>query len=140
MQTVILVIHILASIALTAAVLLQRSEGGALGIGGGGGGAGLMSGRGATGTIVRTTMIIAGIFFVTSLVLTNMANRQAGDQRSDVERALGDDSETGSPAQEVLDLGTPLIEDPLSEGEADLPAPPEGDPLAEDTAEPAAPQ
>ncbi|MEM1106166.1 MAG: preprotein translocase subunit SecG [Pseudomonadota bacterium] len=88
MQNVILVVHILACIALTAVVLLQRSEGGALGIGGGGPGGGLMSGRGAAGALVRTTMIFAAVFFVTSLTLTTLAAR-TDDSLSDAERAAG---------------------------------------------------
>ncbi len=84
MQNVLLVIHILACIVMTAVIMLQKSEGGALGIGGGGGG-GLMTGRGAAGALVRVTMIVGAVFFVTSLGLTTMANRGL-DTRSDVER------------------------------------------------------
>lgn len=99
MQTVILVVHILASIALTAVVLLQRSEGGALGIGGGGPGGGLMSGRGAAGALARTTMIFAAVFFVTSLTLTTIAARSGGGGASVVD--------DGAPVQDggsVLDV------------------------------------
>ena len=63
MQNVILVIHILACLALIGLVLVQKSEGGGLGIGGGGANS-LLSARGAAGAIVRTTIIIGGIFFV----------------------------------------------------------------------------
>jgi len=65
MENVILVVHILACIGLIGVVLLQRSEGGGLGIGGGGGGGGggLMSGRGAASALTRTTMILAAVFF-----------------------------------------------------------------------------
>ena len=85
---VVLVLHILIAIALTGAVLLQRSEGGALGMGGGGAGGGLMSGRGAAGALVRTTMFLAIGFFATSLALTTIANRtQSG--RSAVESEAG---------------------------------------------------
>ncbi|HBJ39623.1 MAG TPA: preprotein translocase subunit SecG, partial [Hyphomonas sp.] len=72
MQNVILVVHILACLIVTGLVLIQKSEGGGLGIGGGGGGGAgsLMSGRGAAGALVRSTIMFAGIFFVTSLALT----------------------------------------------------------------------
>lgn len=140
MQNVILVIHILACVALTAVVLLQRSEGGALGIGGGGPGGGLMSGRGAAGALVRTTMIFAGVFFLTSLVLTTIAAR-GSDTRTDIERSL-EDEQGGAPAtaEDLLDPDAVLLPDlpapdPLAEGD-DAPAP--IDPLAEDTGEPAA--
>ena len=66
-QNIILTIHILACIALTVVILLQRSEGGALGIGGGGGGGGLMSGRAAINALVRTTMIFGAGFMLTTL-------------------------------------------------------------------------
>lgn len=58
MQNVILVIHILACLGMIGLVLVQKSEGGGLGIGGGGTNS-LMSGRGAAGALVRTTMILA---------------------------------------------------------------------------------
>ena len=57
---------------LVAVVLLQRSEGGALGIGGAGGG-GFFSSRGTANLLTRTTAILAGIFFLTSLALTILA-------------------------------------------------------------------
>ena len=87
MQTVILVIHIILGLALVGVVLMQRSEGGALGIGGGGGGGGLMSGRGAAGAMVRTTIIVGGLFIVTSLTLTTIAAR-TGDRTSIAEERV----------------------------------------------------
>ncbi len=71
MITVVLVVHIMVAIALIAVVLLQRSEGGALGIGGGGGG--FMTGRGAGNALTRTTAVLGALFFATSLTLTLMA-------------------------------------------------------------------
>ncbi len=73
MSAVILVIHLMVAIALVASVLLQRSEGGALGMGGGGGGGGFMSGRGAANALTRTTTILAVAFFATSITLTLLA-------------------------------------------------------------------
>ena len=71
MQSVLIVIQLFVSIAMIAVVLLQRSEGGALGIGGSGSGlGGLFSPRGAADTLTRTTAILAVMFFVTSLCLT----------------------------------------------------------------------
>lgn len=72
MATVVLVIHLMIALALVATVLLQRSEGGALGIGGGGGG-GMMTGRGAANLLTRTTAILAAAFFATSLLLSILA-------------------------------------------------------------------
>ena len=73
MQTVLIVIHLLIVIALIATVLLQRSEGGALGMGGGGAGS-FFSGRGQANALTRATAILATLFFATSLALTILAS------------------------------------------------------------------
>ena len=73
MTAVILTFHVLIVLGLIVMVLLQRSDGGALGIGGGGGGGGFMSGRGAANALTRTTSILAAIFFSTSLGLAILA-------------------------------------------------------------------
>ena len=75
MQTLLLVAELIIAIALICFVLLQRSEGGALGMGGGGGMGGLFSARGAADTLTRTTAILAFLFFVTCIVLNIMALR-----------------------------------------------------------------
>lgn len=75
MTTVVLVIHLMIAAALVGIVLVQKSEGGALGIGGGGGG--LMSGRGAANLLTRITGFLAAAFFGTSLLLAVMASRGA---------------------------------------------------------------
>ena len=77
MLTVLLVIHLIIAIALIAVVLLQRSEGGALGIGGGNAGS-LFSARGVGNTLTRATAILAVIFFITSIGLTLLASRTGG--------------------------------------------------------------
>lgn len=68
MTTVLLIIQILVAIGLVSVVLMQRSEGGALGIGGGGPG-GMMTGRGAANLLTRTTMILGAIFMANSIAL-----------------------------------------------------------------------
>src|SRR5208283_3682043 len=70
MQSVLIVIHLLVVIALVAVVLLQRSEGGALGIGGGGG---FMTGRGQANALSRATAILGALFFATSLIMSIIA-------------------------------------------------------------------
>jgi preprotein translocase subunit SecG len=71
MQAVLIIIHLFVAVALILVVLMQRSEGGALGIGGSGSGlGGLFSQRGAASTLTRTTAILGMVFFVTSLALT----------------------------------------------------------------------
>ena len=69
MQTVIIVVHLMLVLALIGVVLLQRSEGGGLGMGSGGG-AGFMSSRGTANLLTRTTAILAVGFFLTSLFLS----------------------------------------------------------------------
>lgn len=74
MIAVLLVVHIMVAVSLIGVVLLQRSEGGALGIGGGGGGGGgFMTGRGAGNALTKTTAVLAAMFFATSMALTIMA-------------------------------------------------------------------
>src|ERR1700688_2936049 len=74
MQHVIIVIHLMLVLALIGVVLLQRSEGGGGGLGiGGGGGGGFMSSRGTANVLTRATAILAGLFFVTSLMLSILA-------------------------------------------------------------------
>ncbi len=79
MQTIVIVIHLLIVLALVGVVLIQRSEGGGLGIGGG---SGFMTARGAANALTRTTAILAIGFFVTSLALGIMA--RYGEQPTDI--------------------------------------------------------
>ncbi|HEU4987649.1 MAG TPA: preprotein translocase subunit SecG [Rhizobiaceae bacterium] len=79
METVIIVIHLLIVIALVGVVLLQRSEGGGLGIGGG---SGFMTARGAANALTRTTAILAAAFFASSLALSLIA--RYGDRPIDI--------------------------------------------------------
>ncbi|MGE5535101.1 MAG: preprotein translocase subunit SecG [Acidobacteriota bacterium] len=70
MQQVVIVIHLMLVLALIGVVLLQRSEGGGLGIGSSGG---FMTSRGTANVLTRATAILAALFFVTSLVLSILA-------------------------------------------------------------------
>jgi preprotein translocase subunit SecG len=89
--TVLLIIHFMIALALIGVVLLQRSEGGALGIGGGGGG-GFMTGRGAANFLTRATAGLAAAFFFTSLVLTMIASQPT-------QRSILDPQQQGQPQQ-----------------------------------------
>lgn len=73
MQTILVSIELVIAVALIIFVLLQRSEGGALGMGGGGGMGGLFSPRGAADTLTRTTAILAALFFLTCVALNILA-------------------------------------------------------------------
>lgn len=90
METVIIVIHLMVVVALVGVVLLQRSEGGALGIGGGG----FMTARGAANALTRTTAILAAAFFATSIVLGILA--KINERPDDILRNL---PVTSQPAQ-----------------------------------------
>src|SRR5438552_6712134 len=70
MQTVVVVIHLMVVAAMIGVVLLQKSEGGGLGIGSTGG---FLSSRGTSNVLTRTTAFLAGTFFLTSLVLSILA-------------------------------------------------------------------
>src|ERR1700730_13366350 len=67
MQTVVIVVHLMIVAAMIATVLLQKSEGGGLGVGGG---AGFMSSRGTANLLTRTPAVLAVGFFLTSLFLS----------------------------------------------------------------------
>ena len=83
MQSLLLVVELFICVALIAVVLLQRSEGGALGMGGGGGSGlgGLFSPRGAADTLTRTTAILAVLFFLVCLGL-NLISMHGRKERS----------------------------------------------------------
>lgn len=76
MATVLLVIHLMVAAALVGVVLLQKSEGGALGIGGGGGG-GFLTGRGTANLLTRATAMLAAAFFATSISLSLLAKHNS---------------------------------------------------------------
>jgi preprotein translocase subunit SecG len=69
MYQVLLIIEVLVALALVITILLQKSEGGALGIGGGG----MMSARGVANLLTRATTVLAIIFIGLSLALTVVA-------------------------------------------------------------------
>src|SRR5712675_954110 len=75
MPTVVLAIHLMLAIALIGVILIQKSEGGGLGMGGGGM-SGFMTGRSTHNLLTRTTAILAGAFFLTSIALAIMAGHQ----------------------------------------------------------------
>ncbi len=106
MTTIILTIHLFLALTLVIAVLLQRSEGGALGIGGGGGG-GFMTGRAQANLLTRATAELAAAFMATSLTLAILASQDR------TPRSVLDQSVTpipSAPAQPVAPArpGAPL--------------------------------
>jgi preprotein translocase subunit SecG len=75
MTTILLIVHLIVCATMVGVILLQRSEGGALGIGGGGGG-GFMTGRSAGNALTKATAMLAVAFFATSMGLTLIAKQQ----------------------------------------------------------------
>jgi preprotein translocase subunit SecG len=73
MIVLLFVVHVVIAIALVGVVLLQKSEGGALGMGGGGM-SGFMTGRSTANLLTRTTAVLAALFFLTSIFLVMLSN------------------------------------------------------------------
>lgn len=115
MTAIILAIHTIIVLGLVAVVLLQRSEGGALGMGGGGGG--FMSGRGAANALTRSTTMLAALFFVSSMALALTADRGSAE-REVLQDITG--AEIGEPDDGELDQDDIL--DILGDGPAATPA------------------
>jgi preprotein translocase subunit SecG len=105
MQTVVIVVHLMIVIVLIGAVLLQKSEGGGLGMGGG---AGFMSSRGTANLLTRTTAVLAVGFFATSLLLSWLASL---DRKPT--------SIIGSPASQTQPGGATPVAPPTSGGVLD---------------------
>lgn len=125
LQTILLVAMILISIALSGVILLQKSEGGALGMGGGGGG-GFMTARGAANLLTRTTSVLATLFFLCAIGLTIAGNMERGS-RSVIDAdaigsiAIGDQPQ--GPAAPAEEPAAPARAAPsLDDLEASLPA------------------
>jgi len=95
MTTVVIVIHLMVVLAMIGLILLQRSEGGALGIGGGQGG--FMTGRSAGNVLSHTTAYLAIAFFVTSLGLAFIAKYES--RPADILERLPGTAATQAPAQ-----------------------------------------
>jgi len=102
METVVLIVHLLIALALVGVVLIQRSEGGALGIGGG---AGMMTGRGAANFLTRATAILAACFFATSIVLAIMGGAyKKPTSILDSQPAPAGESQPAQPGQPAVPL------------------------------------
>lgn len=160
MQAVLLTVHALIVLALIVVVLLQRSDGSALGLGGGGGG-GFMTGRGAANALTRTTSVLGALFFATSLALAFIGDTGQSEEQvieeltgeairdpnkpattEDLLNTLGRDTPTapagsvGLPATGVPGATVPVGETPSSTVEG---TPPAAAPTTEPATNPAPP-
>ena len=89
MQTLILVIHIILAVCIICAVLLQKSEGGGLGIGGSGGaGGGFMTARGTANFMTKLTAFLGGCFFLTSIILALLSSNNAPSIANEVNKTI----------------------------------------------------
>ena len=118
MITVIIVFHLLLACALVGVVLLQKSEGGALGMGGGGM-SGFMSGRSTANLLTRTTAILGAAFFATSIALAVLAAHQR-EARSIIDEG----PIPTAPAQQAPAQQAPAPAAPLQSAPSQAPAQP----------------
>ncbi|MGE0259106.1 MAG: preprotein translocase subunit SecG [Alphaproteobacteria bacterium] len=120
MIILLFIVHVLIALALVGVIMLQKSEGGALGMGGGGM-SGFMTGRSTANLLTRTTAILGAAFFATSILLV----------------LLG---QTSSAPRSIIDRGGPVPTTPLMPNLPATPAPTApatGAPLAPEPAIPA---
>ncbi|WP_048859783.1 preprotein translocase subunit SecG, partial [Acidisphaera rubrifaciens] len=82
MNTVLLIIHLFVTLALIGVVLIQRSEGGGLGVGSSQGMGSFMSGRGTANLLTRTTAILATVFMLLALALAVLNRGASGPGHS----------------------------------------------------------
>jgi preprotein translocase subunit SecG len=121
MQTLLIVIHLMIVCALVGVVLLQKSEGGGLGIGGGGG---FMSSRGTANVLTRATAVLAAGFFATSLVLSILAGwHRAPSSILQPSSSSPAPPASGNPATPVAPGGSGGLLDQLRQQEKGPPAP-----------------
>jgi preprotein translocase subunit SecG len=120
MQTVIIVVHLMIVLGLIGLVLLQRSEGGGLGMGGGGG---FMTTRGSTNMLTRTTAVLAGLFFATSLILSILAGIDR--KPTSILNSGGPAGAPSAPGSPPLGSGSGGVLDQLRQQPAQPPAGPQ---------------
>lgn len=94
-HTLLLVVHTLIAAALVGTILMQRSEGGGLGMGGSPGG--LMSARGAADFLTRTTAILAALFILTSIGLAVQASLSRAPRTIDTSLAQPETAPASAP-------------------------------------------
>ena len=88
MITIVLVIHIILAVCIICAVLLQKSEGGGLGIGGSSAGGGFMTARGTANFMTKLTAFLGGFFFLTSITLALLSSSDAPSIANEVNKNI----------------------------------------------------
>ncbi|WP_017930519.1 preprotein translocase subunit SecG [Robiginitomaculum antarcticum] len=142
MTTVLLIIQVLICIVLIGLILIQRSEGGALGIGGGGGGGGgLMSGRSSANAVTKATTILGTLFILNCVLLSiffaveNSNTSALAEDNTETGIVQTDNSDnTQNPNADVVPADDLQSETPDSETDVVVePTPQEGDDAATET-------
>jgi preprotein translocase subunit SecG len=126
MQNVFLIVHLILALCLIGVVLLQRSEGGGLGLGGG---SGVMTGRGVTSALGKLTWGLALAFIATSIALTILAARSSSET-SVLDRLGGSATQTPGVPTPALPEGDLLPPPPPSGGGGTAPDVTPANPLA----------
>jgi preprotein translocase subunit SecG len=116
MFTFLLILQSLVAASMVAVILMQRSEGGGLGVGGSP--SGLMSARGAADFLTRATSILATVFVVLSILLAGLASIERAPTR--IDPSLSKQAPTG--AAPLAPAATPPAADPLAGAAAQAPA------------------
>jgi preprotein translocase subunit SecG len=136
MENVVLTVHLILALLLIGVVLLQRSEGGGLGMGSSGG---AISGRAAATALGKVTWVLAAIFIVTSITMTILASRSASTA-SVIDQIGAEQPAVKTPAP-ALPAGGDLLP-PSNDGSPAAPpaaTAPTTPPAAPDATAPAAP-
>ena len=123
MFTFLLIVQTLVAVALVSVILMQRSEGGGLGVGGSS--SGFMSARGAADFLTRATAVLGGLFVLLSITLAAIAG--VSSERSTVDTSLVNQVAPAVPApgQEVPPLADPAAQQaPAGEQDENAPAVP----------------
>ncbi len=113
--------------ALVGLVLMQRSEGGGLGIGGGGSPGGLMSARGAADFLTRTTKWLAVLFVILAIVLAALAVKTTSGR--EIDESLGTAAVPAADPLAPVTQPAPGLDQPIVPAPAET-APPSDDPVA----------
>jgi len=110
------VIQAIIAAALVGVVLMQRSEGGGLGIGGGGSPGGLMSARGAADFLTRTTKWLAVLFVALAILIGGVAvnTTSGGEIDTSLDRTIAPVNDPLAPVTQPTDLNAPVVAPPAA--------------------------
>jgi preprotein translocase subunit SecG len=129
MYTFLLIVQTLIAVAMVAVILMQRSEGGGLGVGGSP--SGLMSARGAADFLTRATSVLATLFVVLAIVLAGLATFERQGVQVDPNAVPKAPASSAPLAPAAPPAGDPLAGAARQSPPAKAPAPKGGVPLAQ---------